>query len=71
MGRVRWKVWIGDGLDDCEGRALEELGGEGGSIKDDIVVILVKGGNVFKCEMWTFRVEAQLIEQLPQYRKPK
>jgi hypothetical protein len=38
MGRVRWNVWIGDGLEDCGGRGLEELGGEGGSMRDDIVV---------------------------------
>lgn len=67
MGRVRWNVWIGDCFDDCGGRGLEELGGEGGSIKDDILMILMKkGGSVFECEVWTFQVEAQLIERLPQ-----
>jgi len=39
IGRVRWKVCTGDGLDDCCGRGLEDLGGEGGSIRDDIVMM--------------------------------
>lgn len=38
MARVRWYVCIGDSLaGDCCGRGLEELGGEGGSMRDDIV----------------------------------
>jgi hypothetical protein len=59
IGRVRWNVRIGDGLEDCCGRGLEELGGEGGSIKDDIVVMM-KLKEVIVCEsrVWTFQVEA-------------
>ena len=58
---------MGDGLVDCGGRGLEELGGEGGSIRDDIVEIFMKNGvSALECEVWTFQVEAQLIERLPQ-----
>jgi hypothetical protein len=59
MGRVRWKVCIGDGLEDCFGRGFEELGGEGGSMRDDIFVDVdeVEGRDV-ESRVWTIQVEA-------------
>ena len=60
---MRWKVWIGDGLEDCGGRSLEELGGEGGSIRDDIVDnVSEMGGRDLESRVWTFQVEVHLAQ---------
>jgi len=40
---------------------LEELGGEGGSMRDDIVGIVSEmGGRDLRSRVWTFQVEAYL-----------